>query len=715
MLNERLQRLRDFTQARGFKKYRLNKKVKRSVPLIGSRERRQTRLFQIRCEQETPVVLPDERIVFMRTNEHLASLEGSVGAAILKWTRRLLSVPGRVCRKLAQWIPVLPSPRIIKRVEIGNLTVDHALVLHDGLGGRLQVAEANLLKTKDVRQKEFLELAIEALKALQSLVRKYACEAERVENGEMARVLRQVESKPPSTLHEALQLLRIVQFGLYLYGMYHCGLGRMDQYLYPFYKKDIDEGRLTRETASELLAEFFISLNRDADLYPGVQQGDNGQSVMLGGCDPKTGRSAINDLTYLIIEVSRDVRLIDPKINLRIDKNTPLDLLELGSSLTRCGLGFPQYSNDDVVIPALVRKGYALEDARDYTVAACWEYVIPGRAMDVVNQGAVSFPYAVDWAVRECVRNGKFSQLDFRERIRENIAKQVHDIYTYAEIRLQPSPFISSFFRDTLETGKDITEISPYKKIGMHGAGSANAADAMTVVEGIYEQEGMSGLSRLIKAQDANFNGYEAFRERLINEFPKVGNDDSVADGNLKRLYEWFADAAEEPRYHGRIRPGTGSAMFYVWLTDQKRVGQMVEPVVGATSDGRLVNAPLASSLAPAHEVKVNGVFSVFRSFSKIDYSRVMNGGPVTIELSKSVFASSDGERKLGQLIQYFVSLGGQQLQLNLLDVAELEDAVKHPELHRNLIVRVWGWSGYFCELAPEFQQQIIKRHQYGT
>ncbi len=140
----------------------------------------------------------------------------------------------------------------------------------------------------------------------------------------------------------------------------------------------------------------------------------------------------------------------------------------------------------------------------------------------------------------------------------------------------------------------------------------------------------------------------------------------------------------------------------------------MLEPVVGATSDGRKRNAPLASSLAPAHEAKVGGILSVLKSFSVIDYSRIMNGGPITIEFSHSIFRTSEGVKKLAQLIRYFVSLGEQQLQLNVLKVDEVEDALVHPELHRNLVVRVWGWSGYFCELAPEFQQQIIRRHRYG-
>ena len=220
------------------------------------------------------------------------------------------------------------------------------------------------------------------------------------------------------------------------------------------------------------------------------------------------------------------------------------------------------------------------------------------------------------------------------------------------------------------------------------------------------------GLKELVAAQDKNFSEDGALRDWLVNEAPKVGTSNEKADDALRFLFDAYA--TEAAKFHN-LRPGSGSAMFYVWLTNpEKRPQGLIEPLVGATSDGRLSGNPLGASLAPSHEAKVRGVMSVFRSFANIDYSRIVNGGPVTIELSHSVFDSPEGTKKLSQLIQYFVLLGGQQLQLNVLDVAELEDAVKHPELHRNLIVRVWGWSGYFCELAPEYQQQIIRRHRYG-
>ena len=182
-------------------------------------------------------------------------------------------------------------------------------------------------------------------------------------------------------------------------GEYHCGLGRIDQYLFPYYDADIKAGRLTEETALEEIEEFFIACNRDSDLYIGVQQGDNGQSVMLGGVT-RDGKPAFNDLSRLCMKACGELKLVDPKINLRVDKSTPIEVYELGTELTKEGLGFPQYANDDVVIPALQRWGYELEDARDYSVAACWEFLVPGCGMDINNIDAVSFVGALDRALR---------------------------------------------------------------------------------------------------------------------------------------------------------------------------------------------------------------------------------------------------------------------------------------------------------------------------
>ena len=711
-MNERLRGLREETLRRAFKKYRAAGAPAGRRVFLGSEGRQATDLFIARCRAERPIVFPDERIVFTRSQTHLQAYRFNRLAA-QKFLRRALSVPRRLLKRFCH---VGSGKTWFVDKSICNTTPDHALFLKDGLDERIAVAREGLRQAKGRRERDFLRAAIDGLEALKELVSRYAQEAKRVGNDEMAEMLSRIPAAAPQTFHEALQSLRILQFALYLHGAELCGLGRMDQYLRPFYEKDLADGRLTREAAHDLLAEFFMALNRDADLYPGIQQGDNGQSVMLGGCRPEDGASAINDLTYLILEVSRDVRLIDPKINLRVDRNTPVELLELGSELTKCGLGFPQYSNDEVVIPALVKKGYRLEDARDYTVAACWEFVIPGKSMDLVNLAAVSFPHAVDKALRQEAASGGFDEASFRCRIRAEIFRQVERIVSMKVVR-HPAPTLSAFFTGALESRTDITEFAPYRNIGIHGAGSANAADQIAGVLGVEKVERVERVRRLVEAEDRNFEGDEELLRFLREDCPKVGNGDAAADKELNFLFDAFADAAERfSTDKVRVRPGSGSAMYYVWMTDttRDRSGWMIEPVVGATSDGRLRNAPLASSLAPSHEARVGGILSVLKSFSGVDYSRIMNGGPITVEFDHTVFKTDEGVKKLAQLIRCFVALGEQQLQLNVLNVAELEDALAHPELHRNLVVRVWGWSGYFCELDREFQMQIIKRHKYG-
>jgi formate C-acetyltransferase len=219
----------------------------------------------------------------------------------------------------------------------------------------------------------------------------------------------------------------------------------------------------------------------------------------------------------------------------------------------------------------------------------------------------------------------------------------------------------------------------------------------------------------LLNAMNANFKGYEALQDRLLHEAPKTGNDPE-ADALLVTLFDALAEACEaidDNGRGGRVRPGTGSAMYYVWLTRGKP-GDSGDAPIGATADGRRKGEFFSANLAPVPQAQVRGPISVLQAFSQLNYRRIFNGGPITMELSDSVFADAEGLMKCAMLVQAFAKLGCQQLQLNTVNLTTLLDARKHPERHRNLIVRVWGWSGYFCELAPEYQEHIIRRHLYG-
>ncbi len=338
---------------------------------------------------------------------------------------------------------------------VNNVCADWGMVLGQGLLERRRVAEETrerALVAGDGDAVEFEDAAIETIDAVLGLAARYAAEARRLGMAEVAGVLERVPAQPAGTFHEALQALRLMQAVVWLSGHHHVGLGRLDQYLWPYLSADLEAGRLDEAGAEELLAESFIALNRDSDLYPGIQQGDNGQSMTLGGTT-RDGRSAVNPLTWMALRVARDVGLIDPKVNLRITPRTDQALLELATELTRKGLGFPQYANDDVVIPALASHGYDLEDARDYTVAACWEFIIPGRGMDVGNIGAVSFPAAADAAIREgLARSASFT--DILADTRTQVAGQVRErIAPYERLLWAPAPWYSVLMTDALETG----------------------------------------------------------------------------------------------------------------------------------------------------------------------------------------------------------------------------------------------------------------------
>jgi formate C-acetyltransferase len=297
------------------------------------------------------------------------------------------------------------------------------------------------------------------------------------------------------------------------------------------------------------------------------------------------------------------------------------------------------------------------------------------------------------------------------------MARQVEDLLSaYRRLLLPPAPYYSVLMDGCLESGRDLSLGLKYNNFGIHGACSADAADALAAVDQFVLTGKMVSAAELLRALDGNFADCKPLRQRLKENGPKVGNDDDRADRMLVALFDLLADVCEAAGENGRggiVRPGSGSAMYYVWLAEGH--AGMREPTVGATADGRLAGEYFSASLAPSQGVLVRGPFSVLQSFSKLDYRRICNGGPITIELSDSVFRGQESLRKVAMLIRAFAQLGCQQLQLNTVCVETLREAQRHPERHRNLIVRVWGWSGYFCELEEPYQNHIIARHVYGT
>ena len=499
---------------------------------------------------------------------------------------------------------------------------------------------------------------------------------------------------------EALRAFRILHFCLWASNVYHNTLGRFDQYMWPFLEADLASGMLTQEEALALTQELFLALNRDSDLYTGMQQGDNGQSLMLGGCD-RYGADATNPLTTLCLQASLGNHCIDPKINLRVNKNTPLELYELGTQLTKQGLGFPQYANDDVVIPALIAWGYAPEDARDYTVAACWEFIIPGVGMDIPNIAAM--PLAT--VVSDCVRThlADCAEYDaFFARVREELGRRAAAIARSVEnLWIEPAPYQSVLMRDFT---KEISQGAQYNNYGVHGTGFANAVDQLAVMQKLVFQEGTLAKDRLLAGLQTDFAGDPALKRMLRSQAPKLGRDgecEPIADSLLAA----FADALQPLRNErgGIFRAGTGSAMYYLWHAED----------LPALCDGHMPGEKLPANFSPSLLLADAGPLSVIRAMARPALGRAMNGGPLTLEMDGTVFRAPEGVRKVAQLVRSYILLGGHQLQLNSVSRETLLDAREHPENHPGLIVRVWGWSGHFVQLDRTYQDQILERVSY--
>lgn len=643
---------------------------------------RMVRRLEYLLSLEKPVIDPDERIVLTRTIRKQPDL----------------FTP-------AEWADIKAGHHIHELGTVSNVTPNYYDLIREGFGSRRRKIQA-ALSDATAKEQVFLTGLLRTLQAVAGLAERYRSEAMRQGNQVVADILSRIPEAGARTFHEALQFFRILHFTLWLEGEYHNTIGRFDRQMIGFLEADLADSRLDEPAAYELLLEFFLSFNKDSNLYPGVQQGDNGQSLVLGGCDA-AGRPVFNRLTTMCLEASRELRLIDPKINLRVNKSTSLDIYRLGTELTREGLGFPQYSNDDVVIPGLIALGYEPADAADYSVAACWEFIIPGKGMDVANIAAVSFPAIIDAAVHNHLADSTtFEQfMDHVGNLLREYCRSLID--SCSRLWFIPAPFLSILTDGSIERRQDISLGARYNNWGLHGTGIATAVDSLVNIRHlIYEEQGLSP-STLIDAIDKDFAGYPGLLHRLRYESAKFGDGTEDPERMAVRLLDLFAHAVRDLRNErgGRIRPGTGTAMYYLWHIRD----------LPASPDGRRKGEPLAANYTPSLFAKMPGPLSIIKSFTRPDLSQVINGGPLTLEFHDTLFRTRESRDKVSALVKWYIDSGGHQLQLNAVSHEKLAAAKAHPDEHRQLIVRVWGWSAYFCELDEAYQDHVMRRMEYDA
>ncbi|MBE7015260.1 MAG: pyruvate formate-lyase [Ruminococcaceae bacterium] len=683
-MKERIQRQLDMIKSREHRKLRRDlTEAERAEVLSKINDRslsymeRATVRLEMFLDMEKPVLLEDTRIQGMRTIIDFPDIYAEGEMEEIKKTH---------------WVH--------ERGKVTNLAWDYYTVLKEGLEGR----RARLENGKKA-DPEYVAMTNRTIDAVEKFADKYADEMDRQGKSDDAATLRRIIRHGADTLEEAFQLFRIVHFAHWASWCYHNTVGRFDQWAYPFYKNDIERGILTEETALDLIEDFFLSFNRDSDLYWSLAWGDNGQSMMLGGVK-RDGSSAVNELTYMSMEASRELRMIDPKINLRVDKNTPLDLYEKGTELTKIGVGFPQYANDDIVIPGLVKVGYDIEDAREYSVAACWEFIVPNIAMDIPNIGAMPLADIANNIIRT-----QLNDINSTEEFMEIYAKAVREkaleiTASHKNLFIEPSPMQSLLQVGALEAGRDFSEGSKYNNYGLHGTGYSCAVDQIAAIDSLIFKQGKITKERLLEGLKDDFETDKELRYILRNEADKVGRDDSANEiGN--QVLDIFAKSLEGIKNErgGIYRAGTGSAMYYVWHGE----------TLSATADGRDKGASLPANFSPSLFITNAGPFSALKGFAPASLVNAVNGGPMTFELHESVFNSDDSIEKVATLVRSYIQEGGHQLQINSVNNEKMRKAQENPEEYKDLIVRVWGWSGHFVEMDKCYQDQIIQRHEFGV
>ncbi len=529
----------------------------------------------------------------------------------------------------------------------------------------------------------------------------------------------QLASGAPETFAQALQLVWMIHTCFLYEGRYAMALGRIDQYLYPFYLRDCQNGILDAARATELIENALVKIC-ERKFYPG---GDDVVNIAIGGVDEQ-GRCAVNDLTYCTLQAVRNINLPGPNLSARVTPDCPDRFLDECLKVIGTGLGYPALMNDTVNMAALSRYGYDIKDIRNYTMVGCIENFITGmqppwsdgrfdapRFLEYVlggGRGLLGEHRGLDTGAVEDITSMDDLMKKLEKQIAHGVAEYVRGFHAANEVEHPEQftqPFLSCFCRDCIGRGLDINmggAVYPsVHGVGLMGVGTLS--DSLAAIEKVVFVDRAATLSEVADAVKKNFEGCEALHRRLLAA-PKYGNDDDFVDKYAVWYTSYISDCFD--CYKTRDGGGIYTAMAANISNIYAGMG------LGASPDGRLSGQPLSDAASPTYGRDTRGITSTLLSVSKPDYTRCACGTVVNQKLSPSVFA--DGSRqKLLQAIRVYFARGGQELQINATSREVLRDAMEHPENYRNLVVRVSGFSATYIHLAREVQQDILARTQH--
>lgn len=476
------------------------------------------------------------------------------------------------------------------------------------------------------------------------------------------------------------------------------GLGRLDKILGNLYEEDIKSGLLTREKAKMLLKDFFKALHEYYWFKSNSLMGDTGQIIILGGKEPD-GSYFCNDLTYLFIEVSKELKLPDPKVLLRCTADMPEDLLELAIDCISTGIGAPLLSNDDVVIPAMVSCGYDEADAYNYGTAACWEPLIPGLSCDANNIASLDFAIPLV----ELFESESFVKSDSIERIvglyTDELKKHIRDLLTpLTKLEFEEDPLLSLLSVSSLERKKDITRGgAKYYNFGLTSVGLGCVVNSLLNIKKLVFDENRYSLFELNEKRHNNFAGDDALVTELKDLYPAYGSDDDYVIRLTKYLMSVTSTEFSKysTKYGGKFKVGLSSPNYI------SGAGK-----IPATLDGRKQGEPFSVHISSSKAIPTTELLSFAM---KLDYNdNRLNGNVVDFFTTPSFIKQN--MHKFASLLRSSFSGGIFQLQMNVVDSKTLIAAKADPKLFPELVVRVWGFSAYFNDLPEEYKDVLIAR-----
>ena len=544
----------------------------------------------------------------------------------------------------------------------------------------------------------------------------------------IAEICRKIPAHRPESFHEALQMYWFVHLGTIteLNGWDAMSPGHLDQHLYPFYKKDIADTRLDREKAKELICCLWIKINNHtAPPKVGVTAKESGTyndftQINLGGLNAQ-GADASNEVSYICLEASDELHLLQPQPSVHISHRTPNRFLKAASRVIRKGYGYPSVFNTDAVIMEQVRVGKTVEDAREGGTSGCIETGAFGKEAYILT-GYLNVPKILEVTLNNgrdqltgkmiTIETGDPSTFTNFEELYTAFTRQLEYVVTlkigvnnYIErmyAKYSPAPFLSVVIHDCIENGRDYYNGGPrYNTNYIQCCGIGTVTDCLSAIKThVYNEDALS-MDALISALKTNFHNDETLRLKLWNRTPFYGNDDDRADDIMKRVY-----ASLYEHIDGKANTkGTVYHLNMLSTTCHVYFGSML----GASANGRFAHLPESDGTSPSHGADRNGPTAVIKSLSKMD--QLKSGGTLLNQrFLPSVLASEQDLEKLGGLIRTYFTLGGHHIQFNVVDTATLRKAQQHPDDYKNLLVRVAGYSDYFVDLDKEHQEEIISR-----